>query len=295
MRRKKVDFNAKWPSNLIVDSLIGDIKKNIQNGHVLSAAKKTDLMKKHRFDDELNFMVTAVNGAQDLPHASISNYRVPIVGKERETGDLIFGGNLEFAGSALGLTVHAEQFLFARAFHRGHSIESFALEKPTPCGHCRQFILEFAGGKSVRVQNSAGLDFRLGDLLPFNFGPEQLGENGIVPGKVLHKLKISTKDQVTLAALIAANLSYTPYSKTPSGIALQTKDEIFVGSTIENAAFNPSLMAIQSALINLVAGGEKWTDIRRAVLVQGKGKIDQSEISAQLLAQIAPKAKLEVF
>lgn len=278
----------------MVESLIGDIKKNIQDGHILSAAKKTDLMKKHGFDDELKFMVAAVGGAQELPVASISNYRVPIVGKERETGDLIFGGNLEFAGSTLGLTVHAEQFLFARAFHRGHAIESFALEKPTPCGHCRQFILEFAGGKNVRIQNALGLDFRVGDLLPFNFGPEQLGEKGIVPGKAHHKLKLSTKDTVIQAALIAANSSYAPYSKTPSGIALQAKDEIFVGSTIENAAFNPTLMAIQSALINLVASGGKWTDISRAVLIQGKGKIDQSEISAQLLAQIAPKAKFEV-
>lgn len=267
--------------------------------HVIPAKKVVGLVKEFKLKDERELMVRLASHAGDLPQTPVSGFQVGIVGKEKETGDLLIGGNLEFLGAPLGLTVHAEQFLFARAFHRGHSIENFALGKPTPCGHCRQFIMEFAGAKNIRVQNAAGLDFRIGDLLPFSFGPEQLNQKGIGAAVIRHGLKWKTAKkshpEIEKSALKAANASYCPYSNAPSGVAVKTKSEIVVGSYIENAAFNPSLSPLHSALINLTAAGFSWQDIQEVVLVQTKAKIDQAPMTRSLLEIIAPKAKLHVL
>ncbi|XNM78622.1 hypothetical protein ACLK19_14305 [Escherichia coli] len=53
-------------------------------------------------------------------------------------------------------------------------------------------------------------------------------------------------------AIAAADRSHMPYSKSPSGVALECKDgRIFSGSYAENAAFNPTLPPLQGALILL--------------------------------------------
>lgn len=277
-----------------MSALDGDLKKF--PGLVIPAKNVVELIKKYKLKNERDLMVKIASEFGGPAQTPISKYVVTVVGKEKETGDLIIGGNLEFKGAPLGFTVHAEQFLFARAFHRGHSIESLALGKPTPCGHCRQFINEFMDGKNVHVFNEAGHEFRIGDLLPFGFGPEQLKQKGIQPGKINNGLKLAKKsaDGLTKAALEAANKSYAPYSKCPSGVALKTKTGIFSGSYIENAAFNPSLSPLHSALINLVASGGKLSDIKEAVLVMAKGTIDQAPAAKTLLAAIAAKATFEV-
>lgn len=263
-------------------------------GFVIPAKNVVELIKKYKTKDERGLMVKIASECGGPAQTPISKYVVTVVGKEKETGDLVIGGNLEFKGAPLGFTVHAEQFLFARAFHRGHSIESFALGKPTPCGHCRQFINEFSGGKNVHVFTEAGHEFRIGDLLPFSFGPEQLKEKGIEPGAIdlgLRSVK-KTKDELENAAVSAANHSYAPYSQSAAGVALKTKSGIFAGSYIENAAFNPSLTPLHSALINLAANGGKWSEIKQAVLAQKKGAVDQIDSLKQFLSLIAPAVKV---
>jgi cytidine deaminase len=256
-----------------------------------------EFVKKYKVQDEKSLMVHLASNDFSLSQAPISNFKVSVVGKEKETGDLLLGGNLEFLGAPLGQTVHAEQFLFSRAYHRGHSIEFFALGKATPCGHCRQFITEFQEAKNIRVHNAAGLDFRIGDILPFAFGPEQLKQAGIVPGEKNFSLKLKLKKKLSKleeAALKAANHSYAPYSASPAGVAIKTKNDIYAGSYIENAAFNPSLPPLQSALINLVAAGGEWSEIKEVVLVETKAKIDFSP-STQALLDAITNARFSVL
>ena len=60
-----------------------------------------------------------------------------------------------------------------------------------------------------------------------------------------------------------------PYSKSPSGVALECKDgRIFSGSYAENAAFNPTLPPLQGALNLLNLNGYDYPDIQRAVLAE---------------------------
>jgi cytidine deaminase len=109
-------------------------------------------------------------------------------------------------------------------------------------------------------------------------------------------------DELRDAALDAANKSYAPYSKDPSGIAIRTDDgAIYKGFYAENAAFNPSLSPLQSALISMVVDGKKWDDIKNVALVERKSAAENPHAASQetatrtLLDHIAPGARLTIY
>ncbi|WP_413732394.1 cytidine deaminase [Sodalis sp. RH20] len=79
-------------------------------------------------------------------------------------------------------------------------------------------------------------------------------------------------DPLAQQALQAANQSHAPYSQAHSAVALQTADgRIFAGRYAENAAFNPSLPPLQSALILLNMAGADCATLQRAVLLEREG------------------------
>ncbi|NDL65999.1 cytidine deaminase [Acerihabitans arboris] len=79
-------------------------------------------------------------------------------------------------------------------------------------------------------------------------------------------------DPLARQALLAANQSHAPYSQAHSGVALQTADgRIFAGRYAENAAFNPSLPPLQSALILVNMAGADCGKIHRAALAEREG------------------------
>jgi cytidine deaminase len=106
---------------------------------------------------------------------------------ESVEGEVVTGANMENACYRLGLC--AEQSALTAAQHR------FGLEKVariavvggsgdvvcTPCGGCRQAILEAAhlAGRDLEILCGSGdgskiEHFRIGDLIPFGFGPANL-------------------------------------------------------------------------------------------------------------------------
>ncbi|WP_413741280.1 cytidine deaminase [Sodalis sp. RH15] len=96
---------------------------------------------------------------------------------------------------------------------------------------------------------------------------------------------LSADDPLLQQALQAANQSHAPYSRAHSGVALQLADgRIFAGRYAENAAFNPSLPPLQSALILLNITGGDCRDIRRAVLVEREALSQWDATCATLLA-----------
>ncbi|CAI7891293.1 unnamed protein product [Closterium sp. NIES-53] len=101
--------------------------------------------------------------------------------------------------------------------------------------------------------------------------------------------------EAVLRALDAANASYAPYSLSPSGVALISRTgAVHAGSYIESAAYNPSLPALQAALIALVAetGGEgAYEDVVHVALVEREGaQVRFDSITALSVARIAPHA-----
>jgi cytidine deaminase len=271
---------------------------NWQEGWVIPFAVQKDWTTKYQLQGLTSLIKVILTAFQPPALQPISKFVVPVIGLEHETGNLLLGINLEFLGTSFGQTIHSEQFLFTRAFHRNKTITSFSLSTPTPCGHCRQFINEFAGGGDIEVSNS-NIKMTIKELLPLAFGPKDLGEPGIRPTTASARnprLRItepvSGPVQALLStALAAAQNSYAPYSKVPVGVAIQTlDDEMIPGSSIENAAFNPSMGGLQSGLVNLIASGRMYSEIKAVLMIQAQGKADQAPQAEALLKALAPNA-----
>lgn len=275
-------------------------RRNARDGLVIPANAAGELVARHGLVDVRELMLLLVPFARGVAQPPISNFRIGAVALERETGDLILGGNVEFPGANLGEAIHGEQFLSARAFSRGTSIETIALEAAPPCGHCRQFLAEFRGGLELDIITLQGHRIGLRDLLPWAFSPADLGEAGVTPVEpggarqdlAMIRSEIGDAPELETALIAAGRLAYVPYSRAPSAVALRLEDgSVVTGAALENAAFNPSLGPLQVALVNLIAAGRGYDEIELAVLGGvAKGAVDYAADLPNLLATVAPGA-----
>jgi len=243
--------------------------------------------------DEL--MVQLLPVARRYARPPISDYHVGAVASGA-AGDLYLGANIELPGQSLGLAVHGEQFALSNAYmHSERGIASIAVTA-APCGHCRQFMNEFSPGGTIKVLIAGNAPSKLSALLPMAFGPRDLGfAEGAVPVKVVRLARPEgVPDAVTLAAWEAAAMSYAPYTKAHSGVAIATRaGRIYRGSYIENVAFNPSLSPLQTALAALIVAGEDYAAIKDVVLVEVENAvISQRSVAEAALAAIAPGLNL---
>jgi cytidine deaminase len=242
-------------------------------------------------------MVELLSLARTYSRPPISNYLVGTVAHGL-SGALYFGANLEFPGHALGFSVHGEQSAISNAYmHSDGGIAAIAVTA-APCGHCRQFMNELspASDPQILVQGSPAV--KLSSLLPMAFGPKDLGfKDGAFPVREVSLiLPKGTANEFTVAALDAARKSYAPYSKAHSGVAIATgSGRVYKGSYIENAAFNPSLSPLQTALVALIVAGEKFESISRVVLVETRAGISQKSVTEAVLQTVAPAVRLEVL
>jgi cytidine deaminase len=274
-----------------------------RDGLVIKAATAAELVERHGLADIRELMLLLVPFARTVARPLISNFFIGAVALERETGDLVIGGNVEFPGANLGEAIHGEQFLSARVFSRGTSIAAIALEAAPPCGHCRQFLAEFQHGLDLDILTLKGHRIGLRALLPWAFSPADLGEAGVTSlatGSVRQELTVLRSEvgdalELLEAVVAAGRRAYVPYSRAPSAVALVAADgSIVTGAALENAAFNPSLGPLQVALVNWIAAGRAYDEIELAVLggVEG-GAVDYSRDLPNLLATLAPKARFK--
>ena len=141
----------------------------------------------------------------------------------------------------------------------------------------------------------------LSDLLPAAFGPHELGSAAGLMGSPAQptdlNLKSRSDDPFVLEAKEAAQNSYAPYTQNNAGCAIITVDgKKYTGRYAENAAFNPTLSALHTAIIRMTMdqpGSE--TSIRRAVLVERPTSISQRSVCKLLLQTLAPNISLEYF
>lgn len=240
-------------------------------------------------------MVNLLPLAQSYSHAPISNFFVGVVVRGA-SGALYTGANIEIPGQCLGFAVHAEQSALSNCYmHSERAVGALAVGAE-PCGHCRQFINEASPDGEILILMPGKAPAKLSSLLPGAFGPAALGmKNGAFPPPYT-KLAPGgySGGPENVAALDAACRSYAPYSKSPSGVAIRTSSgRIYRGSYIENVAFNPSLSPLQTTLAALIAGGEDYSSIEVAALVEAQGaKISQRPVTEIVLKAIAPAAKL---
>ena len=218
----------------------------------------------------------------------ISTYHVGAVVRG-SSGNLYFGGNLEFPGLALNMTVHGEQAAVVNArLNRETGLDALAVNG-TPCGHCRQFLAE-VNNPNFAIIYAGGESKPLSDVLPNAFSPQALGnKRGMFdPNDPELKLTLDTDDDLTQAALQMARQSYAPYSKNRSGIAVRlTNGRIAAAPYLESVAFNPSLSPLQNVLVLLSLRQEPWQAIEDAVLIEQRTTLSSQEpISRAMLATL---------
>lgn len=123
-------------------------------------------------------LVIAARNAQAKAYAPYSNFRVGAA-LEADDGTVFLGSNVENA--SYGLTICAERAAIcaavsagARRFRRAVVVSD--VDPPAaPCGACRQVLSEFGLDLPIDgVGPRATVRWRLADLLPSAFGPEQL-------------------------------------------------------------------------------------------------------------------------
>jgi cytidine deaminase len=240
-------------------------------------------------------MLELLAEAQAHARSSLTNFRVGAVVRGT-SGSLYMGANIEFPGGNLGQTVHAEQAALSNAFmHDEPGIEAIAVSA-APCGHCRQFLYEFADGRDIEILLPEQPAIGLSALLPRPFGPSDLN----VTHGPLSRTKISIQnvdDNPVQAARYAAANAYAPYSNSPSGVAIRTRrGSVYRGSYIENAAFNPSLPPLQVALVAMTLANEDFSEIAEVVLSEASNNsISQLNATKSVLAVIAPRAEFRLL
>ncbi|MCH9631098.1 MAG: Cytidine deaminase [Chlamydiia bacterium] len=237
---------------------------------------------------------TLVPIAKKFAKPEISGYQVGVAALG-ESGNIYLGVNLEFADLPLNTTVHGEQFLVVVARNHGEQNLVTVAQSAAPCGHCRQFFHEMGVSDDLAILTPGAQDTKLASLLPESFGPGDLNLKATLM-KPLEAASICMKSSIASLAIDAARASYAPYSLAKSGVAIQTKDgEVFKGEYLENAAFNPSLSPMQTALVALVAGMKQYSDISRVVLAEMKGsKVNQKPLTRHILESITQGVELEL-
>ncbi len=123
-------------------------------------------------------LIAAARKAQAQAYAPYSNFRVGAA-LESTDGTIFLGCNVENA--SYGLTICAERAAVcaaisagARAFRR--AVVASEVDPPAaPCGACRQVLAEFGLDLPIDgVGRTQAVRWRLSELLPNAFGPEQL-------------------------------------------------------------------------------------------------------------------------
>jgi cytidine deaminase len=256
--------------------------------------------------------------AEKFAVTPLSNYPVGAVaaGMPKEEGgwcNLYLGANFELRNAALNFTTHAEQSAINNAWLNGESGIQMLAVSAAPCGYCRQFLYELTTAHRLLIlipKRKGSLIYHSAPLttfLPHAFGPKELEVTGALmdPGGCLPKLTLderSRSDSVIAAALDAASRSYAPYSISQSfnyaGVAVQLKDgAIYAGRNAENAAYNPSLSPLQSALtfMNMSRALTATRVVKRCVLVEVPTLASQQSFIQAALAACAPAVKLEYY
>lgn len=273
------------------ESLQPHVQAIVSQAHFNGVIKSDDVdqLQLHSRLETPELLLSLLPLAATYSIAPISDFYVGAIARGA-SGNLYFGANYEFMNQALFNSVHAEQAAINNAFsHQETGILDITVTA-SPCGHCRQFMNELSCASELTINLAATGNKPLSTLLPDSFGPVDLGVTSPLLAAAPATLSLERADNSVLAqaALIAANSSYAPYSHCHAGIALQTKTgEVITGRYIENAAFNPSLSPLQSALINLNLAGFAVTDISGVILVEKTAtKMSHAQATQALLTEM---------
>lgn len=234
--------------------------------------------------------------AETYARPAISSFPVGAIVQGSTTKALYLGANIEFVGGALSFTMHAEQAGTINAWQNGEQGLLQLAVTDAPCGYCRQFLYETSTAAELMVLLKEREPALLETFLPDPFGPKQLEKSGALmdPENAGLKLDSPSSDPVVLAALAEANASYAIYTGGHAGIGVQTRSgEVFGGRLAENAAYNPSVSPLESALDMWILATRGADPVTRVVLIEVDGIIaDQESATRALLPSLGGPNKV---
>ncbi|MFZ7186343.1 cytidine deaminase [Avibacterium avium] len=249
------------------------------------------LCQKHQLDlKTLSLLLLPVSATYANPTISQFNVGAVAIG---ESGNFYFGGNQEFCATNIQQTIHAEQSAISHAWMRKEKKLTDITVNYTPCGHCRQFMNELNSADSLHIHLPHSQNNLLHSYLPDAFGPADLAIPYRLFDEKTNGLQLTTKDPLIHTALEAANQSHAPYTQSFCGVAVELQDkQVFQGSYAENAAFNPSLPALQVAINYLLLSGNEVENITRVVMIEHPVKLSYKQMAEELLGYLG-EVKLE--
>jgi len=295
----------------VTSDIPASVKTKLQVLHqtkgMLLSAIGAQIMKEMDFIDVGPLMIMMLQYATAYARVPVSNYTVGAVALGMPNGapipNIYLGANVEFTGEALSFTVHAEQSATTNAWLNGEQgIQALAVSA-APCGYCRQFLYELSTAQQLLIMlpqkgTNAPQTSPLTTYIPDAFGPQDLGLQGGLMTPQSNGLSYATTDPVIQAALKAANACYAPYTKNFAGVALLGQNgAIYPGQYGENAAYNPSMSPLESAItfMNQSQAAGASMAITRAVLLESPTKASQKDVTTAVLSTFAPGVQLEYY
>lgn len=295
MRQKLLDAFAILPSSF--QDILKPVIYDQQFDATISAEIVQQLCSQHSLShSDLTLALLPLAAAYSV--APISNFHVGAIATA-ESGRLYFGANMEFESTQLNAAIHAEQSAISHAWLKGETTIQQMTINYSPCGHCRQFMNELNHANSLIIQLPHHASKTLSDYLPESFGPADLNIQTPLLTPIDHGFSHpdQIQNQLLQAAIHATNQSHSPYSKSPSGVAIQLKDNaIFVGRYAENAAFNPSLAPLQVALNLMNLTNRTFNEIKSVVLVERESaQVKQGEIIQHILNSFDSRIDFKIY
>jgi cytidine deaminase len=148
--------------------------------------------------------------------------------------------------------------------------------------------------------DAAGNRRTLDDIYPWPFRPEALGVDGDDPAAVRWPNLALSADAVPpdVAGILleVGGRAHAPYSEAPSAVAFRLADGRVLGaSAVESVAFNPSISAVQAAMVEVAALRVEPADITEGWLARVPvGPIDPEPGFRALLTAMATAARHRV-
>ena len=286
-----------------------ELEKILHKGRILQATTVEWMLEVLQIPLE-QLMIRLLPIAAQYAIVPISNFPVGVVAQGRAqsaTGaaNLYMGANIEFAGQALSTSIHAEQSVVINAWIHGESHLRSLAASATPCGYCRQFLQETIAEEPLTLlltgkDEETCISTPFSHYLPNAFAPHDLGFAGglLRPAgeSRLLLLKNESKDPLILQALQAARRSYAPYTKNYAGCALKTSDgAVYTGRYAENAAYNPSISPLQSAIafMNMNHPLHRPRTLDQAALVEVPTLASQRDATEVLISKYASDITLQ--
>lgn len=242
-------------------------------------AEIEDTLKTNRNDTMLALLNVAATLAQGVEHERNSCAVV-----ESLAGGLYVGAPVLWKAQGIKFSMHAVQVAMMNAWQSGdNQIKRILVDSPL-CPCCRQFVRENWAWKGMKIMQRPRHGLAKKDatlMLEAPLSVDMLRDEGIktrLMGEPKRAIPIPKADnnELVLAAVEAASLSYAPYSSNFSGVAIRSKrGTIHAGRYAETVETLAGISPIEAAISHLAMCGGQLTDVAEIVLVEVKGTTSQ--------------------